>query len=243
MNRAHNSGNILFIILIAVALFAALSYVVISSSRSGGGNIEQEQSQLTINGMMQYGVALRTAITRLLVGANCTEETLSFASTGWSNPWLYANLATPASSVCKIFSPKGGDVPWQRPPEGASNSGSLEYIISPGVAVKDIGTIANEIVLLARVPKPLCLMINKKLKIDNPGGNPPKKSVHALGPPPANFMAFGYGSQNGLSNYAFALAIEIGDAATWVGLKGRSEGCFMDEGRNLFYFYEVLLER
>ena len=59
------SGNVLFIILIAVALFAALSYAVVGSSRNTGGNIDDENTHLIASEILNYVSSVETAFTRL----------------------------------------------------------------------------------------------------------------------------------------------------------------------------------
>ncbi|HEY8190982.1 MAG TPA: hypothetical protein VIG74_01055, partial [Alphaproteobacteria bacterium] len=62
--RKGERGNVLFLILIAVALFAALSYAVTQSSRSGGGDANSETNLINSATLTQYPAGLRTSIIR-----------------------------------------------------------------------------------------------------------------------------------------------------------------------------------
>lgn len=60
--RRSERGNILFMILIAVALFAALSYAVTSSSRGGSKGIGEERARLLASRIVQYGTSIEQAV-------------------------------------------------------------------------------------------------------------------------------------------------------------------------------------
>lgn len=57
-------GNVLFLVLIAVALFAGLTYAVTSSSRSGSATTEEERLNLDISSALNGIVILRSEIVR-----------------------------------------------------------------------------------------------------------------------------------------------------------------------------------
>src|SRR5688500_18709552 len=75
--RVKESGNVLFLILIAVALFAALSYAVTQSTRSGGGDAGRETSRISGAQMTQYPASIRTALVRMIIGGQ-NVDTLEF---------------------------------------------------------------------------------------------------------------------------------------------------------------------
>ncbi len=74
INARPNSGNVLFLILIAVALFAALSYVVVQSTRSGGSNTANEHARLEAAKILNYVNQLRPAALRLLMSGVKRED-------------------------------------------------------------------------------------------------------------------------------------------------------------------------
>ena len=135
--RPSEKGNVLFLILIAVALFAALSYVVTQSTRSGGGSTEREKNILSSAQMTQYPTALRTSLIRLVLGGVGIEQVL-FDAPGTGNFAVSSNL--------EVFHPTGGGAGFQQAPADLSATGtsSLSWTFNaefdiPGVGVDGPG--------------------------------------------------------------------------------------------------------
>ncbi len=160
-------GNVLFLILIAVALFAALSYAVTSSMRGTGGDTKAESVELRAAQILQYGAGLR-AMTQKMVLMGLTPETIRFRGT---QSWLPCSDGT---KFC-VFGPNGGGAAELRLPMHSSDKfdNLFRYSdISDGMVVKDVGTSAADIVLY-RVLKfdesgrSMCAAINKGLGLDD----------------------------------------------------------------------------
>ncbi len=174
--KSTETGNVLFLILIAVALFAALSYAVTSSSRSGGGNASKEQGSANAAAIIQYATAMRIAITRMKLSNNCTDFNLDF-----SNSDITAtNPDAPLDKSCHVFEASGGNMAVLRLPISATAGtinppqpiiGQMQGVGTDGPA----GTAtANDLILrIDRLNKATCLAINDMLKINNPSGDAP----------------------------------------------------------------------
>ena len=111
MTYRSQAGNVLFLILIAVALFAALSYAVTSSSRSGGGGVEKDKAKLVASQMVQWASSMEQGITRMKLINRCTNAQLSFeAAPFYGTDSAYLNPNSPADKRCFLFHPNGGGV-------------------------------------------------------------------------------------------------------------------------------------
>lgn len=99
------NGNALFLILIAVALFAALSYAVTQSGR-GAGNIDDEQAMIDAGVAHQCEAMVNHAIRRVKLINGCQEDQISYELEDGTN----ANSDAPGDERCHLFRPNGGDV-------------------------------------------------------------------------------------------------------------------------------------
>lgn len=105
-----NSGNILFLILIAVALFAALSYAITSSSRTGESGIAKDKAKLKASELIQFMSEIENGVNRAKVINGCTDSQLSFYHSSYGIHAANHNPNAPSDFRCHIFHPSGGGV-------------------------------------------------------------------------------------------------------------------------------------
>jgi hypothetical protein len=242
--KCSTRGNALFLILIAVALFAALSYAITQSGR-GGGSIDNEQSMIDASNMVQYAGQLRQAVTRLKVIGGCSDTQLNFASARWGTPASYVNAAAPSDGSCDIFGANGGGVSWQAPP---ASTGATEYAVNGGITIYGVGTSVSDtdegskdLALYAWVRnKATCVQINNRMGIANPGGDPPTVSAaNGISAIPATTYAFRGIFDNDNALGVASRAAEISGFPTGCVYCTRASDCPSQK----YQFYHVLVER
>ncbi|OIN85652.1 MAG: hypothetical protein AUJ12_08900 [Alphaproteobacteria bacterium CG1_02_46_17] len=157
-------GSGIFIILIAIVLFAALTYAI-SRNSSGGKSLDQEKTMMVATEILDTANRLAETVSVLrLHGTKHTE--LSFEYNG-----NYIN-ASCATDSCKIFSYDGGGLDWETPPASVTDGEGWGY--SGDMAIADIGTSSADLVMfLPNLPVNVCHRINVMLGIDVESGSPP----------------------------------------------------------------------
>ena len=171
-------GNVLFLILIAVALFAALSYAVTQSSNPAGNNASKEQADLIAAQIVQSAAGIKFAYDRLNISGRYDQ--IHFDDSA-DNPagTVYNGTASPGTGrTIGIFNPINGLAPPNIPEAAYSSTFGLAnaaFLYVPaevdsdanGTAENDVGT--NEVDVLLRyavLTEGVCSSINRRLKGD-----------------------------------------------------------------------------
>jgi type II secretory pathway pseudopilin PulG len=226
----NDTGNVFFVILIAVMLFAALTFTFTRGIQQGGNTVSQRQAELIASDMMTYAQRVERGVQKVL-GERISENVLSFENSfvsGYSNPSCTVDS-------CRVFAPQGGGVAWQSPPANANTVATPYVYVTNRVGSADgttrqIGTAARDLVILTPVSRTICEAINKK----------------------ANQLDFW--ESTGAHNDSTLFTGNYESAAGTVIANGNADeqprtGCFCDSGGGTcsdttpYYFYSVIYER
>ncbi len=158
-------GNILFLILLAVVLFAALSYAVTESLRNGGKDSTSERAQSQASELANYFTQIDTAVQRMMMIDNVKDYQLNFFYGGSSNFVMGSNdNPNCTESRCRVFDPAGGNVSGKKI-NGiySSDTGSNRQLRIFYLSIPNVGTNLPDIVAAIYKARPrLCEAVNQQ---------------------------------------------------------------------------------
>lgn len=240
MKRAQ--GNALFLILIAVALFAALSYAITSSSRGGSG-ISKEQTEILTAQIFQRLTAIEQGLTRFLIVNNYTLSDIDMFP--GADDAYNGNTNACSDDECNLFHVNGGGVSSPALPASMGSQGSCPGLffaadgsLIPYIkiqSVEGVGTVLSDIVLdYCGVALEICQKINQKVGIKD------------LDDPALTFFGGSWpGDYNSFSaTYTDPLADTV-DNYLGTSLDARLNGyrTFCSEDPNVRHLYHVIYAR
>jgi len=213
------SGNVLFMILIAVALFGALGFAVTGMMRgSGGQGVSQEQAKIYAAEIIQYAQSVKDTIRNLQISNDCADEDISFENTEVTG---YEQTPS-ARGECKLFDNSGGGIRFTQLNRNDSTKG---LYFTGASRVLRIGSTERDLVLIAHgMDDEICKSLNKNVKINN-SDTIPNDNV--------GYFLF-TGEFSGSSRI-------IGDTAA--DLEGKAAGCYFHAAENRNEFFYVLIAR
>lgn len=186
MNTSSQRGSAIIMIFIAVGLFGLLAYAFMQGSRSNVSWLSTEEASSYATNIIGYSGDVRTAVARLRA-RGCADIQMNF-----ENPYYatvdYANPNSPTDESCNIFSTKGGGLKFDMSHKAmieaaAEDLGWPPFWFGSGDVIPGLGTdcaaasCAELIMSSWGVNKNVCIAINNKLGITNPGGDPPNDEM------------------------------------------------------------------
>lgn len=248
-NTQNERGNVLFLILIAVALFAALSYAVTSSSRSGGGDANEETNLVSSASITQYPASVRTTLIRMIIGGATAEE-LAF------NPPPYTNLDVAADDVfAAVFHPSGGGAVYSPASRDimTTNNPDGDWFFNGNLELENVGVAGaggNDIIAyLPGISRGVCERINLELGIVTNAAADRTPNINAdLDASYRTNMLDTDSDVSTLPSNFPGTAVDVIEVATTNVFAGEPFGCFQNGGtgggtNEEFVYYHVLIEQ
>jgi type II secretory pathway pseudopilin PulG len=217
-------GNVLIIILIAIALIAALT-AAIQGSSSNNAQIDKETLILYASQVRQYANEMERGI-YYIAQNGVSENDIRF-----SHPLAaeaYGDLAADTDKSDQVFAREGGGVQYKSPPEGVNNGDMWEFYGQ--TALPSVGSDEADLVaVLPNVTEEFCNVVNKSLGYE---GQPEDTSTCIKD---ANSKRFGDGEQftnspNEVEESSFSI----------LPVK---QGCVQCTSDNSYHYFYTLISR
>jgi hypothetical protein len=224
MKTHKQSGNVLFIIIIVIAIFAALSYTVGNMMRGGNAEkVRDEKIGLYVDEVLDYARQVKQAVQSLRISNGCDVTEISFTRQSGD---AYEHSPT-ASDSCKVFHVSGGAINAASPSLDITTN---DYFFTGSLGVSGIGsdTEAELTLILRGVGREFCGQINANMGIGAPLADDSAN---------ANFYSVPF-----TGTYLIS-----GDIGSTIGTglamyDNRPVGCFLEDNASggEYFFYSVL---
>lgn len=217
------SGNVLFYILLAVALLAALSFAVTQSNRGPTDAAGSERAKLLASEIGEMANNIATAVGQVRL-RGYTPEQISFENNLITG---YVNNNCPDTG-CEIYNLSGGGLTMQDVPDEAKET-SISITFDGNMAIDGAGetcssaSCADLIVVFRGLKESVCEALNKQAGV--PGSDIPTDG------------GFSFEQFTG----SFGYSVTIGDQDEDLAFKRAA--CVKDSGNGSFNFYKVLIAR
>ncbi|MCB9983759.1 MAG: hypothetical protein H6861_08845 [Rhodospirillales bacterium] len=233
-NRQNERGNVLFYILIAVALLIALSLAVANSTRGNVQQLTAERARLYATEIIEFSNIMTNAVAQVrLRGTDLSA--MCFDHTSWgANDYDHAGCT---DDFNKIFHPSGAGLIWSEAPSEAMDAtatpDNLWHIYGDN-EIENIGSTCggagcSDLILVVDELHPVvCQQLNDLLGVTDASTSPPTDST------------FGETRYVGSFGYSETIGDEVGGEP----LDGKVSGCFQKTNAPAEYvFYKVLVAR
>lgn len=167
--RRKESGNILFIILIAIVLIGALTAAISGSDNSESAGIDNETLVIRASEVQRYASELERGINYIMQNG-ASEEDIRFAiPTDTTNTSGYGDLAADTDKSDQMFHVDGGGANYRSVPNGVQVS-AASWEFYGGTRIPGAGT--DKADLIAVLPNVTAQFCDKVNELNNQTANP-----------------------------------------------------------------------
>ncbi len=161
-------GNILFLILLAIVLFAALSYAIMGQREQAPASMHKEQANSLAAALIQEASLLEQNVMRTKVVENIPDYGFDFVGVNSVNASNGTCTAMPVASTCRMIRTTGKSMLLTMPDWARTGDASDSYARFLMIQIHNVATSLDELVYLrGYLRKEVCEAINRGLGITN----------------------------------------------------------------------------